>query len=416
MDEEGRGITRREFLGAAGAGALGMTMLGKLALAQDASTSAKEQHTPQIATRPFGKKGLVLPILGMGSSPLVPAWSRGYGSKPASVEDRAKLVRYAYDRGVRYFDTARSYYDAEQVIGQGLKGVAKNCVIASKVTVAKPDQVRPSVEKSLEVLGVDRIDIMQIHSSGAIEHGGFEPAMKIHAELVKLRDKGLFKYIGLTTHVAFETVQKTIATGGFDQALLTICCFNKGMDTMLSEQNRAWREKCLAQARDLGMGVVAMKVMGVSIFGRMSKTVVRDYDPARRAKLPAAAMRWVLNDKRVSLAVIGMGYREEVDANVATASSDLTLTDEDKKLLADYSKKAYESPRIKAMGVDDEKPDPAETAETWIERYDRDGDGMLSMSEAPPDRRSGFGTIDKDKDGLVSLDELTEAIKRRQGQ
>ena len=86
--------------------------------------------------------------------------------------------------------------------------------------------------------------------------------MKIHAELVKLRDEGLFRFIGLTTHVAFETVYKLIATGGFDQTLLTICYFHKGMDTLLSERNRELREKCLDKARDLGMAVVAMKVHG----------------------------------------------------------------------------------------------------------------------------------------------------------
>ncbi len=93
----------------------------------------------------------------------------------------------------------------------------------------------------------------------------FEPAMKIHAELAKLRDEGLFRYIGLTTHVAFETIYKKIATGGFDQAVLTICYFNKGMDTLLSEENRACREKCLQKVHELGMAIVAMKVMGVSI-------------------------------------------------------------------------------------------------------------------------------------------------------
>jgi aryl-alcohol dehydrogenase-like predicted oxidoreductase len=368
-----------------------------------------------MVTRPFGKTGLTLPVLGMGSSPLVAAWSRGYGSQPAGVEARAALVRHAYDRGVRYFDTARSYHDAEKVMGRGLKDVAANCAIASKVTVRTPELVRPSVENSLETLGVDRIDVMQIHSSGAIEHGGFGPAMKIHAELVKLRDEGLFKYIGLTTHVAFETVYRMIATGGFDQALLTICYFNKGMNTLLSEQNRAWREKCLDKAYDLGMAVVAMKVMGASVFGRMSKSVVPDYDPAKRAKLPAAAMRWVLNDERVSLLAIGMGYHEEVDANAETLSSDLTLTQEDRDLLAKFSARAYESPRIKAMGVDREKASAEETARKAMAQNDRDRDRRLSRREVPTTQLQYFDAADADKDGYVSLEELTGTLERRPG-
>jgi predicted aldo/keto reductase-like oxidoreductase len=257
---------------------------------------------------------------------------------------------------------------------------------------------------------------MQIHSSGAIEHGGFEPAMKIHAELVKLRDEGLFRYIGLTTHVAFETVYKLIATGGFEQALLTICYFNKGMNTLLSERNRGFREKCLDKALDLGVAVVAMKVMGASIFGRTSKHLVPDYDPAARTKLPAAAMRWALSDERVSLLAVGMGYREEIEQNAATLSSDLTLTEADRELLADYSARAYESPRIKAMGVDQEKRSSEEIAKTAIERNDRDGDGRLSRGEFPSGQLQYFDTCDTDKDGAVSVQELTNALKRRRGQ
>ncbi len=401
--------TRRAFIGYVTAGTVAAGI-------RSGAASEPPPAAGQIARRPFGKKGFELPVLGMGSSPLVAAWSRGYGSKPGSVEARAALVRRAYDRGVRYFDTARSYYDAEDVMGRGLKGVASHCVIATKVTVLKPEMVRPSVEKSLETLDVDRVEIMQIHSSGAIERGGFGPAMKIHAELVKLRDEGLFKYIGLTTHVAFETVYRMIATGGFDQALLTICYFNKGMNTLLSEENRAYREKCLDKAHDLGMAVVAMKVMGVSIFGRMSTSVVRDYDRDLRARLPAAAMRWVLNDERVSLLAIGMGYDEEIEQNAATLSSDLALTGEDRRLLADYSALAYRSPRIKAMGVDQERQSPQEMARAAMGRYDANRDGMLSRSEVPPRLADYFDACDADKDGAVTMQELTNALRRRRGQ
>jgi len=409
MPDNKNELLRRDFLKSSLAAAAG-TASTRIS---NGKASEPSPATRQIAKRPFGATGLDLPVLGMGSSPLVVPWSRGYGSKPASVEERAELVRYAYNRGVRYFDTARTYYDAEQVMGAGLKGVASECVIASKVTVLKPEMVRPSVEKSLETLGVDRIDVMQVHSSGAIERGGFGPAMKIHAELVKLRDEGLFKYIGLTTHVAFETVHKLICTGGFDQALLTICYFNKGMDTLLSKENRAFREKCLDKAHELGMAVVAMKVMGASIFGRMSKSVVPNYDAADRAKLPAAAMRWVLNDERVSVMAIGMGYREEIDQNAATLSSDLLLTEQDRRLLADYSAKAYESPRIKAMRVDQEQKSPEEMARDAMRQYDKNRDKKLSRQEFPAGRVQYFDACDRDKDGLVSHEELINALKAR---
>jgi hypothetical protein len=186
------------------------------------------------------------------------------------------------------------------------------------------------------------------------------------------------------------------------------------MNTLLSEENRGWREKCLDKAHELGMAVVAMKVMGVSIFGRMSRTVVPEFDPELRAKLPAAAIRWVLNDPRVSVTAIGMGYREEIERNARTLSSDLTLTEEDKRLLADYSAKAYESPRIRAMGVD--LPSSMDLATKAIKQNDKDGDGRLSRQEFPSGQRRYFDACDHNKDGYASLPELTEAIRRRRGQ
>ena len=111
--------------------------------------------------------------------------------------------------------------------------------------------------------------------------------MKLHAELVKLRDQKMLRFIGLTTHVAFETVYKMIATGGFDQVLLAYGYFRKGMDTLLSNPNLEFRELCLAKAHELNMAIVAMKVMGAYILGHNAKNVVPDYDKKAFDKLPA---------------------------------------------------------------------------------------------------------------------------------
>lgn len=304
----------------------------------------------RMPTRRFGKTGHDLPILGMGSSPMVAQWSREYGAEPASVEQRAALVRHAYERGIRYFDTGRVYGDTEGVIGQGLKGVRGECFVATKVAATDPAMVRRSVERSLTELGMDRVDLVQVHSP-AIEAVGFEGGMKIHAELLKLRDERLFRFIGLTTHVAFEDVYKMIATGGFDQVLLAYGYFRRGMDTLLSDRNLGFRERCLDKAHELRMAVVAMKVMGAGILGRMSWSLVPEYDRAARERLPGAAMRWVMNDQRVSLMIIGMGHAEELDQNAAILAADLALTEEDRHLLADYSARAYDSKQIKRMRV-----------------------------------------------------------------
>ena len=174
MAQRARNLARRDFLKSGLAAAIGSAATGT-----GRGVSAGGQARPhQIATRPFGKTNRELPILGMGSSPMVARWAVGYGATPRSIEERAPLVRHAYDQGARYFDTARGYYDTERVMGQGLKGVRADCFVATKVATADPALVRPSVEKSLEELGMDRVDLVQVHSP-AIEKLGFEGAMKI---------------------------------------------------------------------------------------------------------------------------------------------------------------------------------------------------------------------------------------------
>ena len=347
MTERASDVDRRRFLKG------GLLAAGTATFAPGLGQTAEPENKKAeggdaIPTRKFGKTGHTLPILGMGGSAMVGIWVKSYGAPLLSVDERAAMVRQAYDQGVRYFDTARVYYESESIMGKGLKGVRDKVFLATKVATSDPGQVRKSLEKSLEQLGTDHADLVQIHSP-AIEKVGFEGSMKLHAELVKLRDQKMLRFIGLTTHVAFETVHKMIATGGFDQVLLAYGYFRKGMDTLLSNRNVEFRELCLAKAHELNMAIVAMKVMGAYILGHNAKNVVPDYDKTALDKLPGAAIRWVLQDERVSMLNIGISVPEDIDRNVKLLKSNLAFTNDDRLLLADFAGRAYESEAVKKM-------------------------------------------------------------------
>jgi predicted aldo/keto reductase-like oxidoreductase len=235
-------------------------------------------------------------------------------------------------------------------MGRALRDVREDVYLATKVHEAEPEAIRRSVETSLEELQTDYLDCMQIHSP-VIQRVGFDTSLKILDELENLRARGLFRFIGLSTHVLFETVYRLIDTGRFDQVLLARGYMRRGMDTMLSNQNVEWSEKCVARARELGMGIVAMKVMGLNMLGRGSTLVVPDYDPERRRRLPGAAIRWALQDERTSVVIIGMSVPDDVSKNVATVRGDLTLSEEDRMLLADYAVRAHQSNYVKRMAV-----------------------------------------------------------------
>jgi predicted aldo/keto reductase-like oxidoreductase len=347
MRDHVSGCERRQFIKSTLLAAAGTAALGRPLTAKESAKKSTTSDTA-IPTRKFGKTGHTLPILGMGCSAMVKQWVAAYGVSLLSNEERVAMVRHAYDRGIRYFDTARVYGESESLVGQGLKGIRDQVYLATKVAVFKPEQVRPSLEKSLKELNTSYVDAAQIHSP-SIERLGFEGAMKMHAELVKLRDEKMLRFIGLTTHVAFETVHKMISTGGFDQVLLAYGYFSKGMDTLLSHRNLSWRELCLAKAHELNMGIVAMKVMGASIFGHNAKNLVPSYDKAALEKLPAAAIRWVVRDERICMLNIGVSFPADIDQNIATLKGDLALTNNDRLVLADFAQHAYEADQIKQM-------------------------------------------------------------------
>jgi len=101
---------------------------------------------------------------GYGGAALPKAWG-----SPLSTEDRVKLVRYAYDRGVRYYDTAGNYMESQPILGQALKDIRKNVYLVTKVETTLATRVRKAVEKSLKELQSDHLDAILIHGTPALQ-------------------------------------------------------------------------------------------------------------------------------------------------------------------------------------------------------------------------------------------------------
>jgi predicted aldo/keto reductase-like oxidoreductase len=99
------------------------------------------------------------------------------------------------------------------------------------------------------------------------------------------------------------------------------------------------------------MAIVAMKIMGANMLSHNAKAMVAGYDAKRLALLPGAAIRWVLQDERISMLNVGVSMPSDVDQNVATVRGDTTFTTADRELLADFSTRLYDAAAVKAMPV-----------------------------------------------------------------
>jgi len=340
-----RNVDRRDFLKTGVAAAIGSVAVGI------ASGAALKEKTIDLAEtipiRVLGKTGVKLPILGYGGAGLVKIWG-----SPLSLKDRVKLVRYAYDRGVRYFDTAGNYMESQPILGEALKDVRDNVFLASKVEVMQAGRTKQAFEKVLGELKTDYLDAILIHGTPGLEQMSVKEAMKVHGELVKLRDEGAVRFIGFSAHSYFDKALALIESGGFDLCMLSYGYIPRGYNQIWTARMTELRNACVAKAHELGMGIVAMKVVGGGVLGAWAGYVVPGFDAKRLDQLPAAAIRYVLQDKRIHLLTIGMRLNEEVDTNIKTLSEDATYTLDDRALLARFCAKALDSDPIKAMRVD----------------------------------------------------------------
>jgi len=313
----------------------------------------KIAFTDALPTRKLGKTEVELPMLGYGGAALPKKWGN-----TLSTEDRVKLVRHAYDKGIRYFDTSISYTydDSQAIIGEALKDVRDNVFITTKVDfwdLSKPDgritkvdkaTVARQIEMNLKELQSDYIDAILIHGTPGVEQMTVEQCMEVQEELVKARDKGLVRFVGFSAHGYFDKALALIDTNEFDLCMLAYGYLPRGSGRMFSSEMAEMRNSCLAKAHELGMGIVAMKVLGAGMLGGFGKKELE--------KLPGAAIRYVLQDDRVHMLAIGMRYPAEIDTNITTFAGDTTYTNEDRALLAGVSAAVLNDENVRKMPVE----------------------------------------------------------------
>jgi len=359
MQNPNHRLGRREFLKRTAHTAAIAGIAGAASAAVPKDKKIKLADT--IGARMFGKTGDKLPVLGYGGAALPKKWGN-----PLSLEDRVKLVRYAYDSGIRYFDTSISYTYAESqaIIGKALKPVRDNVFITTKIdlwnssrkdgriTKVNKKEVARQIKMNLKELQSDYIDAVLIHGTPGVQQMTVEQNLEVMGELVKAREKGLIRFVGFSAHSYFDKALALISSGGFDLCMLAYGYLPRGHDQLFSKKAIAFREQCLAEAHKRKMGIAAMKVVGAGILGAWSGYIVPKFDKKRLKLLPAAAIRHVLADKRVNMLCIGMRLKHEIDANIKTLAGDVTFTDADKGLLDEFGPQALKSEAMKKMKVE----------------------------------------------------------------
>lgn len=145
----------------------------------------------------------------------------GFGALPIqriSKENAVKLLRRAYEGGMRYFDTARNYTDSEEKLGAAFgDGWLKReeVYIATKSHAKTPDDLRKDLETSLRLLKTDYIDVYQFHNLQQCYRPGDGTGM--YECMEEAKKQGKIRHIGATAHKL--GVAREVAESGLYETL-----------------------------------------------------------------------------------------------------------------------------------------------------------------------------------------------------
>jgi aryl-alcohol dehydrogenase-like predicted oxidoreductase len=309
----------------------------------------------QLATTELGSTGLSITRVGFG------AWAIGgggweFGWGPQDDEQSIAAIQHALENGINWIDTAAAYGfgRSEQVVGRALEGVAERPYVFTKCSLLegpgrrvvhslKRDSVVREAEASLERLGIDAIDLYQIHwpiPEADIEEGW--------AALAELKDQGLVRHIGVSN---------------FDVEQLRRIRQFAPVETLQPQYSLVVREiehEILPFCERDGIGVIAYSPMSSGLLtGKMTRERIenlpdddwrKDDERFREPQLSrhlalverlqsvaerhdttpgAIAVAWTLRNPAVDGAIVGFRRPDQVDQVLVAANLELSDADVD---------------------------------------------------------------------------------------
>ncbi len=293
--------------------------------------------------------------------------SFGAGPVPALLtrdDQRAQLatIRRALDAGVNWFDTAASYGHgrSEAALGSVLAdlGALDAVHLATKVRL-DPDQlhdtagqIRRSVLASLRRLGCSTVELLQLHNSVTATRGD-EPTSISPCDVLReggvldtfrqLQADGAVRWLGLTGLGQPAALAEVIASGGFHSIQVPYNILNRTAGEPVDPDGETDYGQIIDVCAAANVGVLAIRVLaGGALVGRTASEHTRQtkffplalYERdcqramnlaeglAESQSLAEVAVRFVLTDRRVASALVGLATPDEVDQAINAAAKE----------------------------------------------------------------------------------------------
>ena len=274
------------------------------------------------------------------------------GEGEAARVDRQRaipMIHRAFQAGVNYIDTAIGYckQDSQRAVGEALKGWRDKVVVSTKNNYYGLEEAVwwKNLEDSLQRLDVDCIDLYSHHGLRWARYEEFvAPAMSQWMQ--KAKDQGLIKHIGCSFHDTNDALRRLVDTGYAEVITLQYNLLDRAL------------EDGIAYAHERGVGVAVMGPVGGGRLGADSETLAGVIPGIRR--IPELALRFVLANPNVSVALSGMSTMQQVEENLATAGRDVALSAEDKKVIDAHLERLAELAKLYCTGCGYCLPCPSE--------------------------------------------------------
>ena len=268
-------------------------------------------------TRRLGRTELQVSELGFG------AWQIGW-TRPEDGDEIGRLLNRALDLGINLIDSSAAYRWSEELIAKYVGHRRDEFIFATKCgsgRVLQPDgewvqtldysakSIAPQIDRSLQRLNTDHIDIIQLHSPpfGDVAFGDGLEGLK------RAQEQGKVRFVSISADE--DAALKAIEIGEYDTLQITYNVLDQSPSDVL------------AAAREKDMGLIIKQPIANAVFEKPDKDnpSVAIADRAHSILSPEAigdlapveaALRWLLNDENVHTAIVGTTNLSHLESNV----------------------------------------------------------------------------------------------------
>ncbi|MFP4172223.1 MAG: aldo/keto reductase [Candidatus Hydrogenedentota bacterium] len=321
----GSAVTRRQFLQRSGMSALGAGLVAQAGWPGGWPAAAAQAADQPLPTRVLGRTGEEVSILGLGTAPV--------GEGPPDVEEAERVFAAAMDRGVNYIDTGRIYGNAEEGLGHIIPERRNDLFLVTKCWTETADGAEESLDESLRLLNTDYVDLCHIHHIGGKNIDRVLADDGILEYLVKQKEAGKIRFIGLSGHARSSRFLQMLETGEIDVVMTVLNFADRNVYEFESEVLPACRER--------DVGVVAMKVFA-GIRGGFPYHSRGYVGCATHPDYLSRALGYALDLEGVACAVVGPYNVEQAIDNVEMALAYEGLSDTEREEIVEYGEKLAE--------------------------------------------------------------------------